>query len=370
MRSTARLIATGLLAAGTLAGFLPHSGERLFAQADAPRATLIPTTTLRLPGGVDSNSPAVWDLLDGRNAIYVFTSIAGQPNVASGPQARRLSATHPVAPNPWPGGGVWMEAVVTDVDGTWYGYYHNEVVAWMCGDATKVTPRIGAARSHDAGATWEPLGAILEAPPGSFDCETRNRFFVGGVGDLSVQLDPESKDLYIFFSQYQRRERQQGVSVARLAWADRDDPVGKIMVWNGRTWLPPSSYRTFEGQERWIFPSALPIFPALESFHDDDDVVDAFWGPSVHWNTYLERYVMLLNHAKDNDFGQEGIYLSYASKLDDPREWSTPVKLLDGGVWYPQVLGLEDGLGTDKRAARTARFFMGGVSRYFIQFTK
>jgi hypothetical protein len=233
-----------------------------------------------------------------------------------------------------------------------------------------VTPRIGAARSHDAGASWEPLGTILEAPPGSYDCETRNRFFVGGVGDLSVQLDPQSKDLYIFFSQYQRRERQQGVSVARLAWADRDDPVGRLMVWNGRTWIPPSSFITFEGQERWIYPSAVPIFAATESFHDNDDVVDAFWGPSVHWNTYLQQYVMLLNHAKDNDFGQEGIYVSFASRVDDPREWSPPVKLLDGGVWYPQVLGLEDGTGTDKIAGRTARFFMGGVSRYLIQFTK
>jgi len=101
-----------------------------------------------------------------------------------------------------------------------------------------------------------------------------------------------------------------------------------------------------------------------------DDKVDAFWGPSVHWNTYLEQYVMLLNHAKDSAWSQEGIYISFAPRLDDPSLWTKPVKILDGGIWYPQVMGLEDGSGTDKVAGRQARFFMGGVSQHLIQFTK
>ena len=42
------------------------------------------------------------------------------------------------------------------------------------------------------------------------------------------------------------------------------------------------------------------------------------WGPSIHWNTYLERYVMLLNRAKDESFNNEGIYVSYARTLMIP----------------------------------------------------
>jgi hypothetical protein len=263
-----------------------------------------------------------------------------------------------------------MEAVIADVDGTWYGYYHNENPAVQCDDTQKVIPRIGAARSDDNGATWQPLGVVLEAPFGSYDCDTNNRFFVGGVGDFSVLLDPDSRDLYFYFSQYQRRERQQGVGVARLAWADRDAPVGKIGVWNGRVWLPASRFRTTDGADRWIFPSAVPIFPAAESWHDGDNVVDAFWGPSIHWNTYLNQYVMLLNHAKDPEWSQEGVYISFSPRIDDPRLWSEPVKIFDGGSWYPQVMGIEDGSGTDKTAGRFSRFFMGGASHHLIQFIK
>ena len=40
-----------------------------------------------------------------------------------------------------------------------------------------------------------------------------------------------------------------------------------------------------------------------------------FWGPAIHWNTYLEQYVMLLNRAKDDQFGQEGIYVSFSPTL-------------------------------------------------------
>ena len=121
---------------------------------------------------------------------------------------------------------------------------------------------------------------------------------------------------------------------------------------------------------RWVYPAAVPIFPAVEPWHDDDTAVDAFWGPSVHWNTYLQQYVMLLNHAKDAAWSQEGIYVSFAPRIDDPSLWTKPVKILDGGAWYPQVMGLEDGSGTDKDAGRWARFFMGGVSEHLIQFQK
>jgi len=33
------------------------------------------------------------------------------------------------------------------------------------------------------GVTWEGLGIILGAPPGSEACDSSNRFVLGGVGD-------------------------------------------------------------------------------------------------------------------------------------------------------------------------------------------
>lgn len=339
--------------------------------ATSPRAELIRAIPLRLTGEVDSNSPAVWDRVGGRDFLFVITSSAGIPKTASGRRVDLLGAAREVVIEPWPGGGIWMEGVIADVDGTWYGYYHNEnVAAAECGLIDKVIPRIGAARSRDRGRTWEPLGVVLEAPPNSHSCRSPNEYFVGGVGDLSVQLDPESRYLYFFFSQYLRPAHLQGVGVARLAWADRDDPRGKTMVWSGRTWLPAVAVAGGDGDLAWKYPAPLPVFRAAESWHDNDLEADAFWGPSVHWNTHLQMYVMLLNRASDTSWAQEGIYVSYAPRLNDPRLWSTPVRLLKGGGWYPQVLGIEPAVGTDKVAGEVARLFVSGVSNHFIRFTR
>jgi hypothetical protein len=334
-----------------------------------PRVELQSAPLIQLSGGADSNSPAVWDRVAGRNLLFVMTSVYGRPSTASGRGLTQLGRPREVVLEPWPGGGIWMEAVIKDVDGTWYGYYHNETVANMCRLTDKVIPRIGAARSRDRGATWEPLGVILEAPPRTYDCATDNTYFVGGVGDFSVQLDPESRDLYFFYSLYLRAPGSQGVGVARLAWADRDAPNGKIMVWRGSSWVPATPVGS-GATPRWIYPAAAPLFPTTESWHDDDTAVNAYWGPSVHWNTYLRQYVMLLNRAKDEDYYQEGIYISFAAALDDPRRWPAPSKILNGGKWYPQVLGIEEGSGTDKTAGEWARFFMLGTSRHFLRFIR
>jgi len=344
------------------------------AAAVTPTATLLSTSTIRLTGAVDSNSPAVWDLTDGRVLLHMFTPWGGQPNQARGANVTRLGAARRVEISPLPPGGTWIEAVVKDVDGTMYGYYHNERGATVCPGSDKVIPRIGVLRSIDQGLTWQNLGIILEASPRSFDCETTNRFLVGGVGDFSVMLDPDSTDLYIFFSEYERSPRSQGVAVARLTWANRDEPVGKVTVWRNGVWLPARPFvprgADPDAAIRWTYPAATPIYPAEEEWHDDDTHVDAFWGPSVHWNTYLQQYVMLLSKAKDSNFTAEGIYVAFSPQLDDPELWSTPIKILDGGSWYPQVIGLEAGTGTDKVAGEWARLFISGRSNYLIHFSK
>jgi hypothetical protein len=338
-----------------------------------PAVTLVPATALALTGGVDSNSPAVWGLVDGVETLQVVTSIAGQPSLSTGRRLARLGPAEPVSFITHPGDGVWIESVIVDEGGTWYGYYHNEVPAAQCGRLDRVLPRLGAARSRDNGETWEDLGIILEAPPGWYDCDTPNQYFVGGVGDVSVLLDRESKDLYLYFSQYSRYAGAQGVALARLAWADRDKPAGKIAVFNDGVWLPASQVAREDGEGtayvEWVYPYGTPLIAPTAPWHDADPASDAFWGASVHWNVSLQLYVMLLNRTKDEQFTQEGIYVSFARRLDDPAAWTLPMKIVEGGAWYPQVMGLEPGDGSDKQAAGRARFFTGGRSTSFIEFT-
>jgi hypothetical protein len=325
-----------------------------------------------LPGEVDSNSPAVWDLINGRRLLNIMTSVNGQPNISIGRSMTMMGGTLPVTFLSHPGDGVWMEAVVVDDGGTWYGYYHNEVPAAFCDRLDRVLPRIGAARSRDRGQRWEDLGIILEAPPGWQDCDTPNRYFVGGVGDVGVMLDQASTNLYLYFSQYSRYPSAQGVAVARLAWASRDQPVGRADTWVNGVWLPAERVISDDGdnpRESWIYTPGTPLEPVTHPWHDADKVNDAFWGATVHWNSHLQQYVMLLNRSTDEAFTQDGIYVSFAPSLDDPALWSLPQKILNGGKWYPQVLGLEPGEGTDRIAGSRARFFMGGASTDYIDFS-
>jgi hypothetical protein len=362
------MLAVIAAAAWVVLGSVPSAQT---SQALNPQAKLSSASKVRLSGDVDSNSPAVWDLSDGRLQLFVVTSYNGHPSTASGRDVSTLGEPDVSSLEPWPGGGVWIEAVVPDVDGTWYGYYHNEMPAGtVCPGTDKVIPRIGAARSRDRGRTWEDLGIILEAPFNAFTCETNNVFFVNGVGDFSVQLDADSRDLYFFFSQYERATVQQGIAVARMAWADRDEPVGKMMLWRTRTWFPAARPVMRGTGTTWVYIAGTPVFQSLDGWHDEGTTTDQFWGPSVHWNTYLRMYVMLLNRARDTKFNQEGVYVSYAPRLDDPTIWSPPLKILNGGSWYPQVIGLDTGSGTDKVAGEWARFFMAGTSQYLIHFTR
>ncbi len=340
-----------------------------------PSARLIAADAVHLTGSVDSNSPAIWDLVRGTRRLYVLTSWDGVVRLATGSSVTQLSEAEPVSWTRAPRQKVWMEAVLADPgSGVWYGYYHHERDDVVCEGSGRVLPRIGAARSEDQGRTWQDLGPILEAPPRSYRCDTPNEYFVGGVGDLSVLLDAQSQHVYLFYSQYVRRQQLQGVAVARVAWAGRDAPVGKVLVWARGQWMPPSPVDTLttegETRRRWHYPAGTPLYAAAESWHDQDSDVDAFWGPSVHWNTYLKRYVMLLNRARDVSWAQEGIYIAFAASLDDPRIWSTPTRLLEGGSWYPQVMGLETGTGTDKLAGQMARLYMSGHSEHYIVFTR
>lgn len=130
---------------------------------------------------------------------------------------------------------------------------------------------------------------------------------------------------------------------------------------------------TPEGMFRrvWFeYPEGTPLVATTEPWHDGDNKVNAFWGPSVHWNDYFGQHVMLLNRAADETYAEEGVYVSFAPRLDAPRLWSPPRKILNGGRCYPQVMGLTIGSGTDKAAGATARSFMTGRSDFTITFTR
>jgi hypothetical protein len=309
-------------------------------------------------GDIDCSSPAHWD----GGTMYMFYS-TGHPFRSQGTDLYHLSRpsvrTSFDNEATWKMGARWIEATYKAQDGTLYMWYHNEPPL----PGGRTAPRIGQMVSMDNGLHWRDLGIVMEAPAGSNSDASANHYFVGGNGDFCVVADRENEYLYFYVSTYNKDVTEQGVAVARMRMADRDAPVGKVFKWCKGAWTEPG-----------LGGHVTPIFPAKIDWHRPD--ADAFWGPSIHWNTHLETWVMLLNRAKDKDWTQEGIYVSFNPALGDPTGWTPPAKILDAAElekskWYPQVVGLDASKReTDKLASKTARLFVAGLSKWEITFLR
>lgn len=305
------------------------------------------------PAATDCNSPAHWD----GTTFHLFNS-AGHPKRSTGPDLFHLSRPIDCPYDNRVHGGRWIECTWRADDGTLYGWYHHEPTG-LCPGTSLTAPKIGAVRSKDNGAHFDDLGVVLEARPGTLRCDAQNGYFAGGHGDFSIMLDSQQRYVYFYFGNYSGAVQEQGVGVARMRWADRDAPVGKVWKWHSGTWREPG-----------LGGRLTPIFPAVIEWARPD--ADAFWGPSIHWNTHLGRYVILLNRTKDKPgWPQEGIYISSHADVADPAGWSQPKKIFNGGAWYPQVIGLNAAAKeTDKLCGQVGRFFMGGKSRWEIVFLR
>ncbi len=251
--------------------------------------------------------------------------------------------------DPEPGIGKWIEAVWPEPGGALHGWFHAETP--VGGPERLFVPHMGRAVSWDDGSTWRHRGDLLRLEPERIDRTWRNGFFAGGYGDLCALPDREGRWLYVFFSSYHPDETAQGVTVLRLPLADLAAPA---VPWTARGWATDGSR------------PPRPIWPMRRGWRHADP--DGFWGPAVHYNHALGAFVMLLNRTAGGagDLVQEGIYASFNRDLADPGAWSVPLRIVRGGAWYPQAVGLEEGCG-DTAVGTVGRFFMAGFSAWKIE---
>lgn len=320
--------------------------------AVAQEARLRRAEEVSLPAPTDGNSPAFW----WQGKLRLFTSIGSpqrlnEADTQFGPWESRRVQTGELRNK-----AIWIESVWVDKDGTLFGWYHHEPVG-LYPDSTLTVPMIGAVVSYDGGLTVHDLGIVLESGDEP-DPDAANGFFTGGNGDVSVVLDRERRFFYFYFTNYGGPDDTQGVSVARLAFDDRFRPAGKVRKYFEGSWSEPG-----------LGGRSSPILGTSRAWRHGDP--DSFWGPSVHWNSYLGCFVMLVNRAQgEPGWSQEGVYISYSS---DPARWSVPKRILDRDdipAWtsfYPQVMGLGPGE-SDSEAGRVARFYLSGVSTFEIDF--
>ena len=359
---TAAIIALLATATAAMAQNTPRVLVREAGRLQFPGVTP-PDADRNQPGHVDCNSPAHWD----GGQLYMFFS-TGHPFRSSGQDLFHLSRPSQKTTfnnegqwNDRQQGARWIEATYKAPGGKLYMWYHNEPHP-SCGKQEWTAPRIGQMFSTDNGLNWADQGLILEARSGSENCESANRYFTGGNGDFCVNADHEGRWLYFYISTYDKDVAAQGVAVARMPIEKLDTPVGQVRKWHQGQWDEPG-----------LGGRITPFIPVTKNWHAPD--ADAFWGSSIHWNTHLKCWVMLLNRAKDKEWAQEGIYACFSTDLGNPASWSKPVKILDAAGleksrWYPQVMSLDRGQGTDKLAGQTARLFVAGVSKWELLFLK
>lgn len=309
-----------------------------------------------MPAAPDCNSPAFWR--DGQ--LFWFGS-HGSPWLSSGPNQFGPFETRPVALPSSDNSPKWMESVWTEGSASViWGWYHAEPVN-LIPNSTLTAPKIGATVSFDGGYTMSDLGFVLESGD-PIDPTAQNGYFAGGHGDFSVVLDRSRKYFYFFFGNYGGATETQGVCLARMAYEDRANPAGKVWKYYNGAW-----------REAGVGGRVTPIFPVQRGWQSK--FPNAFWGPSVHWNTYLNCYVMLLNRAAGERWAQEGVYISFCSDLSRPETWTTPRQILsradgdfaDAGDFYAQVMGQDPG-DTERRAGQLARLYLRGVSKWEIDF--
>jgi hypothetical protein len=334
-------------------------------------ATFVPAPVLPFPNPTDSNSPAIWD----GGAFYLFNSSSGAPRRSRGTRIDDVADTNPggesASYTDADGSGRWLEAVIRDDDsGALYGWYHEEI-ATPCPQGLRLWPRIGAVVSDDDGETWDDLGTVLSPRDGTITCDTDHPITNGGIGDFSViadNLNPDDPGHYVYFifSSYGGDLIEQGISFARMMWADRDQPLdpfsgeSRVLKWDGNDWAASG----IGGR-------------SVAAFHDAQQVSwtssrnNGYWGPSVHWNVDLHKYIVLMSRSKGGNYEPDGIYMTHTETLDDPRAWALPKLIVspsENQGWYPQVIGDAAIQGTDKRAGAQARYFDAGRSSSFVVF--
>jgi hypothetical protein len=357
----------------------PQMGGQSSSAGNAlPSFVLRPAPFVQMPGvkeykylhAVDCNSPLHWD----GDTLYLFNSFL-HPYRTSGPDVFHQADQTPVHLGDYDDLlYMWIEATFKDDDGTLYGGFHHEPDGVCFSDTHLPTaPKIGWLRSEDNGKNWKDLGFIIMASPCAVNCKSDSPWDAGGTGDFVFLPDAKKEFFYFYGTSYDPRFEEQGVWAARMAYADRNNPSEKVLKWYKGGWSEPA-----------LWGHVTPVFPASRDYHRKDGSM--FWGPSIHWNTHLKMYVMVLNHAINTRLDADGIYISFNRDIGNPEGWSTPTMLINladirkataGGEsmlayvinngWYPQVIGTGKGE-TDKLAGRTARLFLGGLSRLEITF--
>ncbi|MCQ2590916.1 MAG: hypothetical protein MJ179_10875 [Treponema sp.] len=235
--------------------------------------------------------------------------------------------------------GSWLIGVYPlDSNGKYVGFFHGESHWYTRAekeklntpDAWKAHKSIGVAYSNDYGATWENVSPmIVDSAPKPATPEW------SGLGDGCVIWDEENSR-WICYYQGRAKKRHGLVVQNMLCMAASYDPEGK-----------PGTWKKWDG-DKFTFDAWNPE-TGLGGANIAIDFLAEVPGanPSVMWNEYLNRWVMVYA-----SWGKE-VYISFS---DNATDWSRPERILGSSknpIWYPNLISDQG----DKTGGQTVRMY-------------
>lgn len=211
-------------------------------------------------------------------------------------------------------GGSWFIGIFPlEKAGSYVGFFHAESHWDASGTAHK---SIGVAYSDDYGATWrDPQPIITDKDPKPATPAWT------GLGDGCVVWDSRNSRYVCYY------QGKVASGANTLCMAASFDPAGAPGTWkkwdgNGFT-IEACDGKTGLGGENIAIDNLTSMSGA---------------NPSVMWNTYLEKWVMVYA-----TWGKR-VVITYS---EDALHWSKPVKILGSiksPAWYPNLIGADGDL--------------------------
>ena len=211
-------------------------------------------------------------------------------------------------------GGSWFIGIFPlEKAGSYVGFFHAESHWDASGTAHK---SIGVAYSDDYGATWrDPQPIITDKDPKPATPAWT------GLGDGCVVWDSKNSRYICYY------QGKVASGANTLCMAASSDPAGAPGTWkkwdgNGFT-IEACDGKTGLGGENIAIDNLTSMSGA---------------NPSVMWNTYLEKWVMVYA-----TWGKR-VVITYS---EDALHWSKPVKILGSiksPAWYPNLIGADGDL--------------------------
>lgn len=211
-------------------------------------------------------------------------------------------------------GGSWMMSVFRQEGEKFIGFFHAED-HWYPHTTNNIAWKsLGVAYSENKGVTWSNAQqTITSSKPKPATPEW------GGTGDCCVVWDHINNRWMCYFQEH------------ILSMAISTDPNGAPGTWK-KYYQGDFSEEGLGGQQT--------VLPGLSQYPGGN--------PSVHWNTYLSKWVMVWH-----GWSPPRIYVAVS---DDGVSWDNPQSIIvseeGGNAWYPTIIGV-----TDVEAGQIAKIY-------------